>query len=831
MEASRWQQIHDTLQAALACSPNERAALLDEICGRDAELHREVMSLLASEPAGRFDALAERFGALPRDSPVPERVGAYTIIREIGQGGMSTVFLAERADGAFEQRVALKLWGPGSQHRDLYRRFLTERQILARLQHEHIARLLDGGIAANGAPYFVMEYVDGAPITEHCEAGGLDLDARLSMFLDVSSAVQYAHRNLVVHRDLKPSNVLVTQEGVVKLLDFGIAKLLAEGNSPPLTRTGLRLMTPEYAAPEQVRGEAVTTAVDVYGLGILLYELLTGRRPYTLTGQMLADIERVICREDPEKPSMAILAGRKPGRIRSDRRISIERMRRRLAGDLDTIVLTAMRKEPERRYPSAEALAEDVRRHVDGLPVRARPDTLVYRAAKFARRHRFGVGATVVSLLLVAAFVILLSQQAREVAQERDRAENAAAFMVELFEDFEPVRAQGSTVTTRDLLDRRVARIRSSLHDQPLLRAGLLDALGQVYQLRGHFSEAESLLRESVALRRELQGSDHLDVAASLYHLGALLSEKDTHAEAESLLHEALSIYRRESDRDDPRAAYVLDELASVRRARGDLDGAESMYREMLQTYGSTSATDTDRAIALLFLGKILMEKGSYVDAEAPLRESLAIRRRLFGEDHPTVANSLDGLGELMQAKGDPVSAERIYRDAFAIRRRLFEEGHPDLAASLVNLGSVLHLQERNADAEPFLREALAIARPAFGEQHGLVLDALSYLGVVRAARNDLADADSQLSAALDIWQRRWPGVANSARARTMYELGLVRFEQGDTDAADTLIRQALTMRRATLPEGHPDIEENVITLDRIRAAQGAAREGEKLYR
>ncbi len=820
MEASRWQQIHDTFQRALACSHSERAAFLDEIYGRDVELHWEVTSLLATEPTGRFDELAERFGGLTPDSAVPERVGSYTIMREIGQGGMSTVYLAERADGAFEQRVALKLWSPGSQRRDLYRRFLAERQILARLQHEHIARLLDGGIADNGAPYFVMEYVDGAPITEHCNTGDLDVDARLSLFLDVCSAVQYAHRNLVVHRDLKPSNVLVTQEGVVKLLDFGIAKLLAETDSLPLTRTGLSLMTPEYAAPEQVRGEPVTTATDVYGLGLLLYELLTGRRPYTLSGQMLSDMERVICQEDPEKPSMAIAAGRRPGTVRRDR------IRRRLAGDLDTIVLTAMRKEPERRYPSTEALGEDLRRHLDGLPVRARPDTLVYRATKFARRHRFGVGATVVGLVLVGAFVIALSQQAREIAVERDRAENAAAFMVELFEDFEPVQAQGSTVTTRDLLDRRVARIRSSLNDQPLLRARLLDALGQVYQLRGHFAEAESLLRESLALRQTLQGSDHLDVAASLYHLGALLNEKDTHAEAESLLYEALSVYRRELDREDPRTTYVLDELATVHRARGDLDGAEAMYREMLQTYGSTSAADIDRAIALLFLGKVLMEKGSYVDAEAPLRESLAIRRRLFGEDHPSVANSLDGLGELMQAKGDLVSAEHIYIDALAIRRRLFEEGHPDLAASLVNLGSVLHQQQRNADAEPFLREALAIARPAFGEQHILVLDALTYLGAVRAARNDQVGADSQLSAALDIWQRRWPGVANSARARTMYELGLVRFDQGDTKAADTLLRQALSIRRETLPEGHPDIEENLVSLNRIRAAQRVVREG-----
>ena len=819
MIEERWHHIHEVFQAALDLCAAERAAYLDAVCTGDAELRREVESLLAaSAESGHFDRLAERFEVqYAEDKAMPAHIGPYRLLRELGRGGMGTVYLAVREDDQLKQAVALKVFHAGAQRPDLVERFLAERQILAQLDHPHIARLFFGGVtepvpgAQGRQPYFAMEYVKGEPLTDYCDVHHLGINVRLRLFLNVCEAVQHAHRHLVVHRDLKPTNILVTEDGIVKLLDFGIAKLLDEAlilNTVPLTQTGLRLMTPEYASPEQVRGEAVTTATDVYQLGVLLYELLTGRRPYCLPSRLLHEVERIICEEPPEKPSTAVTrieareldderaAVTGPELASRVRATTVEHLRRRLSGDLDTIVLMAMRKEPERRYVSAEALAEDLRLHLEGLPVRARPDTLGYRAAKFARRHRFGVAATALIALLVAGFAVTMAIQARRVAQERDRAEEATAFVIDLFEDFSPEQAQGSTVTTRDLLDRRAARIQTGLRDQPILQARLLDALGEIYQLRGHFPEAESLLREGLALRLEHLAANHLDVAESRHHLGILLSEKDDYKGAEPLLREALATYRRVLGSEHPRVSYVLDELATLHRTRGDLDGAETLYRELLETY-RPGESDIDRAIALLFLGKIHVEKGHFDEAERLLETSLAIRRKLFGEAHPGVANSLDGLGELMQARGDYPAAERIYREAYVIRQRVFEEAHPDRAASLTKLGSILYDQGRYVEAEPLLHNAIAIIRPAFGEQNNLVTEALYYMGSIRLARQDVRGADSLLTAALAIWERHLPDIEHPILARTLDRLGQMRLQVGDTEAADSLLQQASAMRRA----------------------------------
>ncbi|HEX6185320.1 MAG TPA: serine/threonine-protein kinase, partial [Pyrinomonadaceae bacterium] len=562
---------------------------------------------------------------------VGRRVGAYRVTGVIGQGGMAEVYRAVRDDDQFRKEVAVKVVRRGMVSEFTLARFRHERQILASLEHPNIARLLDGGATEDGLPYFVMECVEGRPITEYCEAGGLSTRRRLKLFRRVCAAVSYAHRNLIVHRDLKPSNVLVTGDGVPKLLDFGIAKLLAPESSPTAvtvarTMTAVRLMTPEYASPEQVRGETVTTAADVYSLGALLFELLTGERAHKLADRSLAEIERVICETEAERPSAVV-----------SRRAGVPfRLRRELAGDLDNIVLTALRKEPDRRYRSAEQLSEDVRRYLEGRPVTARQDTLGYRAGKFVRRHKASVAAAVAVFVLLVGFAAAMSVQAARIARERDRANAVTGFLVELFEVSDPGEARGNAITARELLDRGAVKIKDELRDQPEGQAALMDTMGSVYRKLGLYDSALPLAEEALRIRRQVHDERHADVAASLYN------------------------------------------LATVHHAKGDYKAAEPLYREALAARRALfGAEHAETAASLNGLGLFLKDKGEYAEAEALLREALAARRSLFGGEHASVAETLNELGVLLKNRGDFRTAETLYREALAMRRRTLGDDHP----------------------------------------------------------------------------------------------------------------------------------------------------------
>ena len=468
MTPERWQQVKCLLEAALERDPSERAALLDEACKADPALRREVESLIAShKQAGSFiespalEAPTRILSDTEGQSTVSPLVGSYKVIREIGHGGMGTVYLAARADDQYKKLVAIKLVRRGMDTESILSRFRHERQILASLDHPNIARLLEGG-TTNGLPYFVMEHIEGQPIDEYCDSRKLTTIERLKLFRTVCSAVHYAHQNLVVHRDLKPRNILVTADGTPKLLDFGIAKLLkpemyAQTIAP--TETMIRPMTPDYASPEQVKGQPVTTASDIYSLGVLLYELLTGHRPYRITSYTPQELERVICDQEPERPSTAVnrtLAVKSadgatqktisPETVSRNREGQPDKLQRRLRGDLDNIVLMALRKEPQRRYASAEQFSEDIRRHLEGLPVIARKDTFQYRASKFIRRNKIGVAVAVAFAVLMIGSIIAIALQSVRAARERDKAKQVSAFLTDIFKVSDPSEARGKTI-------------------------------------------------------------------------------------------------------------------------------------------------------------------------------------------------------------------------------------------------------------------------------------------------------------------------------------------------------------------------------------------------
>ncbi len=759
MTPERWQQIKQILDACAARPDEELSPWLDDACGGDAELRREVESLLAQED--RLTGFIEE-PAVPlrreRDD-VGRRVGPYRLTRLLGRGGMGAVYLAVR-EGEFEQRVALKLVQDWLVNDDLVRRFHAERQILARLEHPAIARLLDGGTTADGLPYFAMEYVEGIPIDRYCDAHRLDTGARLRLFLEVCSALELAHRNLVVHRDLKPGNILVDAAGTPKLLDFGIAKLLRDDLDPraELTRTQ-QPMTLRYASPEQVRQEPITTASDIYSLGVLLYRLLTGHLPYPADATSYPQLIQAVCEEVPPRPSEVVgktvetplpdggTAMLTPQTVSRARDGDPKTLRRHLAGDVDAIVAKALRKEPQQRYPSVERLAEDIRRHLGGRPVQARQGTFLYRAGRFARRHRWALATAAAVVLLAGAFTLALVRQLGETERERDRAARVSSFLENLFKSAAPDRAAGEELTARQILERGRANLAAGLEAEPEVRVTLQETLARVYRQLGHYEEARQLLEPALALRRRLHPADHPALATAINDLAVVAQLLGDDTAAEPLLREAIAMRRRLGEEED--LIKPLNNLASIHVSRGELDAAEELYRQGLAMRRARYGDGHPRvATSLRSLATVLYVRGDLDGAEPLLREALAIRRA-HGRRSTAVANALSSLGRLEHARGRLEPAEALYTEALAIRRELLGDDHPHVAVTRKDYAALLLARGETATAGVLITRALSTLYPTRAEDDWTVADAESVLGVYLAATGQLEEAEVCLTASL----------------------------------------------------------------------------------
>ena len=542
-----------------------RNDFLKQTCGDDSELFREVVSLLETIEDTQDDFLEQPLLAeVGTIQAIPEgrRLGAFRILREIGHGGMSRVFLAIRDDDEIQQRVAVKVlkWGIGTP--EAVRRFRRERQILADVEHPYVARFLDAGTTDDHLPYVVMEHVEGRPITHYCEAQQLSIRKRLELFRKVCSAVQFAHQNLIIHRDLKPGNVLVTDDGMPKLLDFGIAKLLPEDplssvapTQSHLTATGLQPMTLAYASPEQIRGESITTSSDVYSLGVILYQLLTGSRPYGGSDDSALELARAVCEDEPTKPSTAV--------VREGRDTS---RRRRLVGDLDSIVLKALEKDPRRRYGSVEQLSEDIQRSLDGQPVKAREATVLYRVGRYMRRHRLEVAAVLTIFLVILSFSVHSTLLRNQAIEERKRAEEVTRFMLDMLRQSRPEEAQGKEVSARQVLDQFAMTLDGELIDQPALRGTLMDTVGGAYLALGLYDQAEPFLEKAISERREAQPE-------GLLRLAHLRMKEDRYDEARTLVFDALRRLRRQP-RDSSDLARALNNLAVLEKKTRQFPGS-----------------------------------------------------------------------------------------------------------------------------------------------------------------------------------------------------------------------------------------------------------------
>ena len=839
----RWREIQRVFHAAADCPPAERAAALDALCGGDAALRGEVERLLVEDDdaaaddgllaggggAAALGALAEELLGADPAAMAGRRLGPYTVRRLIGRGGMGAVYLAERADVGLT--VALKVVaGGGLAAPEQVGRFLLERRVLARLEHPNIARLLDAGVAEDGTPWLAMEYVRGEPVDRYCDARRLPVTERLALMERVCAAVAYAHRHLVVHRDLKPANVLVGEDGAPKLLDFGIAKLLQGGEDDDEnaggghTAPGARLLTPGYAAPEQLAGAPVTVAADVYALGVVLYELLTGRRPHAGTGRRAADVERAMLHTDPLRPSVAVTRpGERrgadghvetvaPERAAEARATAPAQLGRDLAGDLDAIVMRALAREPARRYASVEALLDDLRQHRLGRPVRAQPDTGAYRARKFIRRNRPAVVGAASFVVLLAGFAGAMVVEQARTARERDRAEAALAlarreagtsaavttFLAGLFTAANPYEAGGDTVTVREVLERGAARV-DQLRDQPDVQARMLDVIGRVYQGLGQDDRALVLHRRALGSWRARYAPPNADMAATLHEIGKALTN-----------------------------------LGPVDSAAAAFESALAMRRQLS---AATGEGHEDVAKSLVGLGSVLLNRGDYAGAERRYREALAVYRSARVADSTAVGRVLNNLAVLTYGRGRYAEAETVFRELLATRRAQLGPRHPLVGETLGNLGLALHDGRKYADAESSLRQAVAIGRAAAPNGSPAVALALNALGRVLTAQGRLAEADTALGEALAM-RRASSGPRNPTVGATLLPLGSLRARQGDGRAADSLYGEALALFRAGLPPTHVRIAEALSARAALYLAEGrlteaapAAREAYTIFR
>ncbi|MEE4271442.1 MAG: serine/threonine-protein kinase [Thermoanaerobaculales bacterium] len=857
MQPDRWRRAREIFDRVSDLEPEARAAALEELAGGDDELRREVESLLVASGEAETD-IPRLIGAAARSALATNdggtvmpgaTVGPYRLINLLGRGGMGSVYLAERADGAFSHRVALKVLRSGLSDTGMEARFRSERQILADLRHPNIARLIDGGTTDDGAPYLVLEYVEGRPIDRWCDEQRLTVEQRLDLFREVCAAVQSAHRNLVVHRDLKPANILVTADGHPKLLDFGIAKLLGpttHDHTMAITGTLDRLLTPAFASPEQVVGKPVTTASDVYSLGVILYELLAGSTPHVFANPSATEVERVICRDVPDRPSLTVRrsagtpAGAETARLR---RSTPDRLVRRLSGDLDTIVMTALRKEPDRRYPSVEGLSEDVRRYLTALPISARPDTLAYRARKFVSRHRGSVVTSAVGVAAVMVFGVQSAVNARIATVERDRAraaeerarveahtsEKVSSFLVDLFRVADPSESRGADVTARELLDRGAAQLDAGLADEPATRARLLKTVGEVYTNLGEYDEAAELLAESVGVLRSEDPSSP-ELPATLNELAKVRFDLGDIETADRLSREALAAARRSFQGDHRQTAMALNNLGWLAFEETRLADAERYHREALAMRTRLHGDEHDEVAESLFnLGTVALELERLDEAAELHGRGYEMRRRVLGDDHPLTLSSVGTVAATYEAQKRVAEALELIDGAMPTAIRVFGPDHPDVAYLEVMRGRQFRFLGRTDDAVASFREAARIERLSRGPDHPYVGYAEIQLGTVLVTAGRLDEAETAYREALRIYRAAYPEGDRNV-ANVLGKLAKLEIERGDGRTALDYARESRELFSRQLPEGHSELLEGDIIIGFALAEAGRTADARSMF-
>jgi len=884
VDEERHNRIFELFHATVVLPEEERAAFLSGESGGDDSLIEEVSKLLAHDPGSLRNA---------PQSAAPDLVGTvidqYRLLELLGSGGMGEVYLAEQEE-PIRRKVALKVIKLGMDTKEVIARFRSERQALAMMDHVNIAKIHDAGATPEGRPYFVMEHVDGVPITLYCDRHRLATRERLGLFVQICQAIHHAHQKGIIHRDIKPSNVLVSrQDGVAipKVIDFGVAKATSRDRteSTVLTVQGQIVGTPEYMSPEQAEmsGRFVDTTTDVYSLGVLLYELLTGMLPFESGVLRMADfdeIRRIIREDEPAKPSsrlstpgdQAILAAR-------NRQTSITALTRRVRGELDWITMRALEKDRHRRYQSASEFALDIERYLRDEPVVAGPPSTTYRMTKLIKRHKRAVGmlsVIVVALAIglgVSTTMFFRAESAREQAvSEARKAERINTFMQEMLGSVNPAE-MGMDVTVRQALDEAAAKVDTELTDQPEIQAAVRSTIGTTYaalglydaaeihltealatrkrvlgdehpdvarglhnlaalrEMQGDYAEAERLFEEALTMRKAIFGDEHEEVAAGLVRLGTVYSFQGRYAEAEPVLRDALTLQRSLLGEEHADVADGLNNLATLLQRQGEYAEAEPLFRESLALRRALFGDNHPHVASTLNeLATLLQEQGRYAEAEAVFQEALAMRRELFGVEHPQTAASLGNLAVVLRMQGKYSEAEEYYREAIATQERLFGEEHPDMAANLHNLGTVLKIQGRYAEAEPFSRRSVAMTKKAFGDEHPHVATCLATLAGLLARQDKDAEAEAMYLKALAM-RRKAFGEEHAVIALNLNDLGIFYQALGRYEEAEARYLDGLAMQEKLLGPDHPDVARSLHGLATLLIDRGESEEAEPILR
>ena len=827
MDSARWERIQEIFHRVSDLPPSERRSQLRATCGGDEALLDELEAMLEEDARGKsmldggLSPIAQNLLERPDTLFAENAFGPYRIIKPIGEGGMGVVYLARRED--IGSLVAIKLLRDGLLSPDRRQRFASEQKTLARLQHPLIAQIYDAGTLDDGTPWFVMEYVEGKPVTDYCRDRASSIDDRLRLFRSICEAVQCAHGQNIIHRDLKPSNILVKADGTVKLLDFGIAKQLEDAEQQAAqTHTGLRPMTLQYASPEQIRGNQLETQTDVYSLGVILYELLTGELPFHLSNRSPVEAEQAILQQEPEPPSVT-------ARRSSEANKHVRQASKTAWGELDVLCMTAMHKDLQRRYRSAEALIRDTDHYLKNEPLEARPDSLRYRLGKFVRRNGRVLAATAavcaIFVALVVFFVVRLARARDAALAETTRMQRIERFMLNLFDGGDKTVGPAGTLPAVALLDRGVKNART-LNADPAVQSDLYQTLGNMYQKLGKYDQADSLLRSSLDRRKSIGGTDSQEVADSLVALSLLRLDQGRIPEAERLAREGLAIDSRRLPLQDPSVAKATSALGRILEERGAYDEAVKTLDETIRLQSTKNEVTTDLSDSINELGTAHYYLGHLALADSLYQRGLAMDRQLYGAVHPRLADDFYSLGLVQHDLGNDQQAEQYYRQALAIKQSWYGKEHPDTALIMAAVGQSLVYQGRYEEAAPVLQEALAIQERIFGKVHPQVAMGLNTLGALEILRGHLSDAEKDFTRMADINRAVYDdrhylvGVA-------LLNLGKVYLEQKRYGRAEQSFRETLSRFTEKLPPDHPNTAIAQIQLGHTLVVEARYKEAE----
>lgn len=794
MDSLHWERIQALFHDAADLGGPERQAFLDNACADDPSLLAEVLAMLEEDSRGSSlldrgmaDAARQMLDHPDSLPPGPREFGPYEVEEVLGEGGTGIVYLGRRTD--LGSLVAIKVLRDAWLSPARRERFASEQRTLAQLNHPSIARLYDADTLADGTPWFVMEYVEGLPLTAYCKKYECSIERRLQLFRQVCEAVQYAHAHAVIHRDLKPSNIFVKPDGSVRLLDFGIAKQIESlDESAHQTRTVLRLMTPAYAAPEQIRGEPAGVHTDVYSLGVILYELLAGQLPFDFSNLTPSEAASVVVGHEPGKPSAMVKALTKD----SARQAAIDG--KAAWAELDVVCLTALHKDPARRYRSVEALIRDVDHYLKGEPLEARPDSVRYRVGKFVSRNRRGVSAAVMAFCLIVGLVIFFTwrlAKARNVAlAEAARTQRIQKFMTNLFQGGDADAGPADNLRVVTLLDRGVQEAQS-LNAEPEVQAELYETLGTLYENLGKFEQANSLLSAALAERKSVFGPDNAPVAETLVALGLLRGDQAQLQEAESLVREGLAMTQRHLPPDHPASARAIAALGKVLDDRGSYDAAIATLGAAVQVQSAKSGTTPELATTLYELANANFYAGHYEQAEALNQRVLPMYRQIYGDHHPRVADVLINLGAIRHDLGHYAEAEPFERQALEIVQAWYGNDNPATADDLTILARTLVFENRFADAIVLLQQSLAIKERVYGQVHPSVASTLNELGNAASKQGNYDAAEQYYKRMIEIYRSIY-GEHHYLYGIALSNLANVYSSRQEWSRAEPLFRQAV---------------------------------------